>query len=140
MALTIGSRVVRTVHDGSDGETEGHAELGTGGSGYKSALRSVNGCYAVGMCSGNNPFLPRVARPCVHLLLRSSYCVGFLSDARDLVGKILAKPAKSPPTGILAILKLRPVTFAPSLFLCPITPLLVPSNVSLFHPGAIRAV
>lgn len=29
----LGTRVVSAVHDGTDGETEGHAELGTGGSG-----------------------------------------------------------------------------------------------------------
>lgn len=33
--LTLGSRVVGAVHDGSDGETKGHSELGTGGSGCK---------------------------------------------------------------------------------------------------------
>ena len=31
--LTLGSRVVGAVHDGSNGETEGHTELGTGGGG-----------------------------------------------------------------------------------------------------------
>lgn len=33
MKPTLGTRVVSAVHDGTDGETEGHAELGTGGSG-----------------------------------------------------------------------------------------------------------
>ena len=46
LRLTLGSRVVGAVHDGSDGETEGHSELGTGGSGCESAkgVSLVRGC------------------------------------------------------------------------------------------------
>lgn len=47
----LGTRVVSAVHDGTDGETEGHAELGTGGSGYKdekSVLTIGEGCATTG--------------------------------------------------------------------------------------------
>jgi len=43
--LTLGSGVVRAVHDGSDGETEGHAELGTGGSGWRLASANTDGSH-----------------------------------------------------------------------------------------------
>ena len=43
LILTLGSRVVGTVHDGSNGKTEGHSELGSGSSGWTLVMNGFGG-------------------------------------------------------------------------------------------------
>lgn len=57
--LTLGTRVVSAVHDGADGETEGHAELGSGGGGCIVSTRSGLEAGLPGSC---RQFLPRAPR------------------------------------------------------------------------------